>query len=207
MLRTHEQSTEGTVREIRRRTRRKFSSEEKIGIALEGLRGEQGAVELCRLALVLGALRPDIVGDETVVFSSSTGGHMSSGNFRRREFRKLVTAAFGLTRKLTPHALRHTWASLHLARGSNLKWVQETGGWSSAKMLLDVYGHFLKSESSGYADALTPVDGPQAAPTPVAATNVARPIRATHRTTKRKMEPTIRLERTTCSLRVSCSTS
>ena len=34
------QSTEAAVREIRRRTRRKFSPEEKVRIVLEGLRGE-----------------------------------------------------------------------------------------------------------------------------------------------------------------------
>ena len=34
------QSTEAAVRDIRRRTRRKFSPEEKIRIVLEGLRGE-----------------------------------------------------------------------------------------------------------------------------------------------------------------------
>ena len=34
------QSTEAQVREIRRKTRRKFSAEEKIRIVLEGLRGE-----------------------------------------------------------------------------------------------------------------------------------------------------------------------
>ena len=33
------QSTEAAVRDIRRRTRRKFSPEEKIRIVLEGLRG------------------------------------------------------------------------------------------------------------------------------------------------------------------------
>ena len=33
-------SAEQTVREIRRRTRRRFSAEEKIRIVLEGLRGE-----------------------------------------------------------------------------------------------------------------------------------------------------------------------
>jgi transposase len=42
------QSTEAAVREIRRRTRRKFSLEEKIRIVLEGLRGEQSVSELCR---------------------------------------------------------------------------------------------------------------------------------------------------------------
>ena len=42
------QSAEAAVRDIRRRTRRKFSPEEKIRIVLEGLRGEQSASELCR---------------------------------------------------------------------------------------------------------------------------------------------------------------
>lgn len=36
------------VREIRRKTKRKFSSEEKIRIVLEGLKGEASIVELCR---------------------------------------------------------------------------------------------------------------------------------------------------------------
>lgn len=34
------QSSEAAVREIRRRARRRFSSEEKIRIVLDGLRGE-----------------------------------------------------------------------------------------------------------------------------------------------------------------------
>ena len=42
------QSTEAAVREIRRKTRRKFAPEEKIRIVLEGLRGEQSISELCR---------------------------------------------------------------------------------------------------------------------------------------------------------------
>lgn len=39
---------ESKVREIRRKTRRKFSAEEKIRIVLEGLRGEDSIAELCR---------------------------------------------------------------------------------------------------------------------------------------------------------------
>ncbi len=42
------QSGEAAVRDIRRRTRRRFSSEEKIRIVLEGLRGEVSVSELCR---------------------------------------------------------------------------------------------------------------------------------------------------------------
>jgi len=39
---------EATVREIRRRTRKKYSAEEKVRIVLEGLRGEEKISELCR---------------------------------------------------------------------------------------------------------------------------------------------------------------
>jgi transposase len=39
---------ESVVREIKRKTRRKYSAEEKIRIVLEGLRGEQSISELCR---------------------------------------------------------------------------------------------------------------------------------------------------------------
>lgn len=40
--------SESVVRDIRRHTRRKFSSEEKIRIVLEGLKGEVSIAELCR---------------------------------------------------------------------------------------------------------------------------------------------------------------
>jgi len=39
---------EAIVREIKRNTRRKFSSEEKIRIVLEGLRGEESITTICR---------------------------------------------------------------------------------------------------------------------------------------------------------------
>ena len=41
-------SPESIVREIKRRTRRKYSAEEKIRIVLEGLRGEQSITDLSR---------------------------------------------------------------------------------------------------------------------------------------------------------------
>lgn len=37
----NDNSAEKTVRNIRRATRRKYNAEEKIGIVLEGLRGEE----------------------------------------------------------------------------------------------------------------------------------------------------------------------
>lgn len=41
-------SVEKTVRNIRRKTRTRYSSEDKIRIVLEGLRGESSIAELCR---------------------------------------------------------------------------------------------------------------------------------------------------------------
>ena len=41
-------SAEATVRNIRRKTRRKYSAEEKIRIVLEGMRGDHTIAELCR---------------------------------------------------------------------------------------------------------------------------------------------------------------
>ena len=41
-------NTEKTVKDICRNTRRKFSTEEKIRIVLDGLRGESSIAELCR---------------------------------------------------------------------------------------------------------------------------------------------------------------
>ncbi|MBP20231.1 MAG: transposase [Gammaproteobacteria bacterium] len=41
-------NTEKHLKDIGRKTRRKFSSEEKIRIVLDGLRGEYSIAELCR---------------------------------------------------------------------------------------------------------------------------------------------------------------
>jgi transposase len=42
------QSPESVVREIKRKTRRKFNPEEKIRIILEGLKGEDSIASICR---------------------------------------------------------------------------------------------------------------------------------------------------------------
>jgi len=170
--------------------------------------GRSRVVELStRLREALSQIVPDVFGEEVLAFPSAAGTPIEYQNFRSRVFNRIVRKTFGAGRRVTPHMLRHTFASLHLARGTNLKWVQETGGWTSAKMLLDVYGHFMPTESAGYADAIAAPHGTQTAPPNRA--NRSRTRRAASNTGIRRtnMEPTIRLERTTCSLRVSCSTS
>ena len=44
----HQEAAERTVKDIRRRTRKRYSAEEKIRIVLAGLRGEDSIAELCR---------------------------------------------------------------------------------------------------------------------------------------------------------------
>ena len=46
------------------------------------------------------------------------------------------------------------FASVHLAFGTNINWLQNMGGWASAKLLLNLYGHFLPTESTGFGDVI-----------------------------------------------------
>jgi transposase len=48
MVKAKKKSAESIVKDIKRQTRRKFSSEEKIRIVLEGLKGEESITEICR---------------------------------------------------------------------------------------------------------------------------------------------------------------
>lgn len=48
MTEKKKRSPEEIVREIKRKTRRKFTAEEKIRIVLEGLRGEESIATICR---------------------------------------------------------------------------------------------------------------------------------------------------------------
>jgi transposase len=47
-IRTRGTSSEKTVKDIRRATRKQYSAEENIRIVLDGLRGEETIAELCR---------------------------------------------------------------------------------------------------------------------------------------------------------------
>ena len=44
----HQDAADRTVKDIRRKTRKRYSSEEKIRIVLAGLRDEDSIAELCR---------------------------------------------------------------------------------------------------------------------------------------------------------------
>jgi len=48
MRRNKQTSGERIVKDIKRKTRKQYSAEEKIRIVLDGLRGEESVAELCR---------------------------------------------------------------------------------------------------------------------------------------------------------------
>jgi len=55
----------------------------------------------------------------------------------------------------TPHTLRHTFASLQLAAGVDIKTLQSRTGHSSASVLLNTYAHVIQSAQERAAQALS----------------------------------------------------
>lgn len=62
-------------------------------------------------------------------------------------------AAARLPEHFTVHCLRHSFATLHLARGAPLLWVSRQLGHASVKITADTYGAWMQPESPGAADA------------------------------------------------------
>lgn len=77
------------------------------------------------------------------VFTDSQGGRLRKSNFLRREFHPLLRRA-GLPR-ITFHSLRHVANTMLLNEGEGIAVLQQRGGWSSARMPLEVYGHLMVS--------------------------------------------------------------
>src|SRR5262249_40147954 len=90
-------SAEQVVREIQRRTRRRFSAEEKVRIVLEGLRGEESVAELCRREGLapnlyyrwskefLEAGKKRLLGDTTREATAPEGGVLRDENLRLKQ--------------------------------------------------------------------------------------------------------------------------
>ena len=192
--------------------RRSFSNGQYLGPTKTG---QEREIELSGcLAEALVAIGPDVFGDDALVFASREGTLLDPNNFRDRVFRKLADEAFGKTRRFAPHGLRHTFASLHLARGTPIKWIQSRGGWASAKLVLDLYGHFLPSDYRGFADAIEAATAtrpmaptaPQTHPPAAARAAPRRTVLKSPRTAGGWMAPRAGLEPATRRLTADCST-
>ena len=80
--------------------------------------------------------------DHELVFPNSIGKPMNASNLNARSFKPLVKQA-GLPRQVRLHDLRHTCATLLLAKGVHLKIVQELLGHANISQTMDTYAHVL----------------------------------------------------------------
>lgn len=87
-----------------------------------------------------------------VVFCTPDGTPLDPANLRVRVFGQTLRRA-GL-RRIRIHDLRHTFASLLINQGENLKYVQEQLGHSSITTTVDRYGHLMPDAHRGASSRL-----------------------------------------------------
>jgi len=83
-------------------------------------------------------------------------------NFRKRVWSRVLEKA--KLRHVPLKALRHTFASLHIAQGESLAYIRDQLGHSSIQVTVDVYGHLVPGGNRGAADRLDVVASPDAQP-------------------------------------------
>jgi integrase len=79
--------------------------------------------------------------DSKFLFSTTTGKHIGLDNWRRREWKPALVSA-GLDIRLTPYAMRHTYASFALDAGISIFELSRLMG-TSVKVIDDTYGHLV----------------------------------------------------------------
>jgi len=86
------------------------------------------------------------------VFISKDGTRLDACNWRNRVFNKVLQKA-GL-RKIHPHMLRHTYASLLMQDGVSLAYIRDQLGHHSIKVTVDIYGHLAPQGNKESVDRL-----------------------------------------------------
>ncbi len=76
-----------------------------------------------------------------VVFCSSTGSYLDPNNMSKRYFKPCLEKAG--VKNIRFHDLRHTYASLMIAKKMPIKFIQQQMGHSSIQVTLDKYGHLM----------------------------------------------------------------
>jgi integrase len=110
---------------------------------------------------------------DVLVFPSRKDGHLPLGEYRwafdsalkrlrdavrakrQQEIARNGRASTPDFPSITPHALRHTCASLAISAKANVKVVQRLLGHATAAMTLDTYGHLMSDDLAEVATALS----------------------------------------------------
>jgi len=103
-------------------------------------------------------------GASELLFPSAIGGPLDGINVYHRDFLPCLAAA-GL-RRVTFHALRHSYASHLIQAGASLAYVKEQMGHSSIQVTVDTYGHLIAGADIAWADKLDAAPAPQPSATP-----------------------------------------
>lgn len=92
---------------------------------------------------------------DALIFPAASGGFLPRPDtaFRRPSWWNNALRDAGLDH-LTPHALKHTAASLAVSAGANVKALQRMLGHKSAAMTLDTYAYLLEDDLTAVAERL-----------------------------------------------------
>lgn len=88
------------------------------------------------------------------VFTSSRGKALNLANWRNREWRNIVLGSGVEIDGLTIYSLRHTYASLAIAAGCDVKTLQRAMGHKDASVTLNTYATLFPDRLDEVADAL-----------------------------------------------------
>lgn len=87
-----------------------------------------------------------------LVFCNSKGNPLDPDNLIMREF--IPTLSMAGIRRIRFHDLRHTYATLLIHQGENVKFIQSQMGHASIQTTMDRYGHLLPCDHLGVGSKL-----------------------------------------------------
>jgi integrase len=103
------------------------------------------------------------VNDLDLIFPNDAGGPINHNNMYRRQFIPALKAA--KLPRIRFHDLRHTYASLMIERGENLKYIQTQLGHTNPTVTMNVYAHLMaptnQEAARGLEETVFGTDGDQ----------------------------------------------
>ena len=87
-----------------------------------------------------------------LVFPNNAGKPINHNNMVNRHFKPALKAA--KLPKIRFHDLRHTYASLLIDQGENIKYIQTQLGHSSPTVTLNIYAHLMRDKNQESASKL-----------------------------------------------------
>jgi len=93
----------------------------------------------------LGQIEDSPINIDDLIFTNQVGNPIDPDNITERQFHPALKLAE--LRLIRLHDLRHTFASLLINQGANIKFIQNQMGHASAQITLDRYGHLMPLEN------------------------------------------------------------